>query len=241
MGFLSTLNSPQGTYSYIKSCDPEWYYACMDASIETGRARKDLVRHGRVLEYLSVIWNLVEGVVAVAAGLFAGSIALVGFGFDSVIEVSSGLIILWRLAAGEHREKLALRLVGVSFVALALYVLVDAARSLYFGEAPEHSYLGIAIAALSLIVMPALASAKRRVAAGLGSKAMEADSRQTSLCAYLSAILLGGLILNALAGWWWADPVAALVMVPIIFNEGLEALRGEHCDCDGVPAAVKDH
>jgi divalent metal cation (Fe/Co/Zn/Cd) transporter len=147
-----------------------------------------------------------------------------------VIEVSSGAIILWRLVSGEHREKLALRLVGVSFLALAAYVAFDAAESLWLREAPESSYIGIAVAAFSLIVMPLLARAKRAVAAELNSRAMHADSRQTDLCAYLSAILLGGLVLNAFFGWWWADPVAALIMVPIIVNEGIEALRGETCD-----------
>ncbi len=190
-------------------------------------------RRGRLLAYLTITWNSLEGIIAVSAGLFAGSIALIGFGVDSVIEVSSGGIILWRLASGEHRERLALRLVGFSFVALAIYVAFDAIKSLWLQEPPETSYVGIAIAALSLVVMPVLASAKRKVATQLNSNAMKADSRQTDLCAYLSAILLGGLILNAAVGWWWADPVAALIMVPIIAKEGIEALRGETCcnDC----------
>ena len=187
-------------------------------------------RRGRRLEYLTIVWNSLEGLVAVVVGIVAGSIALVGFGFDSVIEVSSGAIILWRLVSGEHREKLALRLVGVSFLALAGYIAFDALTSLIYRDVPEASYLGIAIAALSLVVMPLLARAKRTVAAQLNSRAMHADSRQTDLCAYLSAILLGGLLLNAVFEWWWADPVAALVMVPIIVNEGFEALRGEKCD-----------
>ena len=183
-----------------------------------------------MLAYLTIIWNSLEGIIAVGAGVVAGSIALVGFGVDSVIEVSSGAIILWRLASGEYRERLALRLVGLSFLALAIYVAFDAVKSLWFREPPETSYFGIAIGALSLIVMPLLAHQKRKVAAHLNSNAMRADSRQTDLCAYLSAILLGGLILNAIFGWWWADPVAALVMVPIIAKEGIEALRGETCD-----------
>ncbi len=187
-------------------------------------------RRGRWLAYLTIGWNSLEGMVAVAAGIVAGSIALVGFGFDSVIEVSSGAIIVWRLASGEHRERIALRLVGVSFVALAAYVCYDAVKSLWFRELPETTYVGIAIAALSLVVMPFLAHQKRRVAMELNSNAMKADSRQTDLCAYLSAILLGGLIFNAVFGWWWADPVAALIMVPIIAKEGIDALRGETCD-----------
>lgn len=189
------------------------------------------VRRGRVLAYLTILWNSLEAIIAVGAGIVAGSVALVGFGFDSVIEVSSGAIILWRLASGEHRERIALRLVGVSFVALAAYVAFDATKSLYLREAPETTYVGIAIAALSLVVMPFLAHQKRKVAARLKSNAMKADSRQTDLCAYLSAILLGGLILNALVGWWWADPIAALVMVPVIAKEGRDALLGNTC-CD---------
>ena len=185
---------------------------------------------GRRLAYITIIWNSLEGIIAVAAGLLAGSIALVGFGFDSVIEVSSGAIILWRLVKGEEQERLALRLVGFSFLALAAYVALDAGKSLWFREPPETTYVGIAIAALSLVVMPVLARAKRNVARSLNSRALEADSRQTDLCAYLSAILLGGLILNAALGWWWADPVAGLVMVPIIAKEGVEALRGKTCD-----------
>lgn len=191
----------------------------------------DAARHGRRLEYLTIGWNSLEAVVAVTAGVLAGSISLVGFGVDSVIEVSSGAILLWRLVSGEHRERLALKLVGASFLALAAYVAVDALKSLWLRAAPEASYVGIAVAVLSLIVMPLLASAKRKVAASLKSRAMHADSRQTDICAYLSAILVAGLGLNALFGWWWADPLAALAMVPIIGKEGLEALRGEHC-CD---------
>ncbi len=184
---------------------------------------------GRNLEYLTIGWNSLEAVAAIIAGLIAGSIALVGFGFDSIIEVSSGAIILWRLVSGEHREKLALKLVGISLFALAAYVGFDAVKSLVFRESPETSYIGIFIAALSLVVMPLLARAKRSVASQLNSRAMLADSKQTDICAYLSAILLVGLILNAGFGWWWADPLAALIMIPIIIKEGIEALRGETC------------
>ncbi len=192
--------------------------------------RSAQIKKGRHLEYLTIGWNSLEGLIAIGAGILAGSVALVGFGFDSVIEVSSGAIILWRLVSGEHREKLALKLVGFSFLLLGAYITVDAAKSLIYRELPETTYVGIGIAALSLAVMPILARAKRKVAAALNSRAMLADSRQTDLCAYLSAILLGGLILNAVFGWWWADPVAALIMVPIIAKEGVQALRGETCD-----------
>ena len=198
-------------------------------ALEQFEVRQAFERRGRNLAYLTIGWNSLEAVVAVVAGLLAGSIALVGFGVDSVIEVSSGAIILWRLFSGEHREKLALKLVGASLIALAAYVGFDAVKSLIFKELPEASYTGIALAALSLVVMPLLARAKRNVAARLNSRAMIADSKQTDICAYLSAILLAGLGLNALVGWWWADPVAALAMIPIIAKEGIEALKGGTC------------
>jgi divalent metal cation (Fe/Co/Zn/Cd) transporter len=204
------------------------------AGLETARAAS--VRRGRWLEYLTIGWNSLEAIASIAAGLIAGSIALVGFGLDSLIEVSSGAALLWRLHLDaperrEHAERVALKLVGVSFLLLAGYVAFDSVKSLVRREAPETSYVGIAIAALSLAVMPLLARAKRRVAVAISSRALHADSRQTDICTYLSAILLAGLILNALFGWWWADPLAALVMIPIIAKEGVEALRGETC-CD---------
>jgi divalent metal cation (Fe/Co/Zn/Cd) transporter len=195
----------------------------------------EILRHnqrGRNLEYLTIGWNSLEAIAAIGVGVTAGSIALVGFGIDSIIEVSSGAIILWRLVSGEHREKLALKLVGISLIALAAYVGFDAIKSLILGELPEASYSGIAIAALSLVVMPLLARAKRSVATQLNSRAMMADSKQTDICAYLSAILLVGLALNAGFGWWWADPIAALIMLPIIIREGIKALRGETCGCN---------
>lgn len=198
-------------------------------------SREALLQRGRVLEYLTLAWNSVEAVVAVGSGILAGSTALVAFGVDSVIESSSGAVLLWRLRegdGGEEREEIALRLVGVSFLALAAWVGWDALDSLLNHEAPGESLVGIVLAVLSLIVMPVLAREKRKVASGLGSRALEADSRQTDLCAYLSAILLVGLGLNALLGWWWADPVAGLVMVPIIVREGVNSLKGESCpDC----------
>ncbi len=196
--------------------------------------RNALIRRGRHLEYLTLAWNSLEAVLSILAGLVAGSIALVGFGFDSVIECFSGAALLWRLGAGEEaerRERIAVRLVGVSFLLLAAYVAWDATSSLIRHEAQHESYLGLGVAAASLIVMPLLARAKRRVARGLNSGAMHADSRQTDVCAYLSAILLGGLLLYVLLGWWWADPVAALIMVPLILKEGIEGVRGETC-CD---------
>jgi divalent metal cation (Fe/Co/Zn/Cd) transporter len=183
-----------------------------------GRSRATLVRRGRHLEYFTIIYNSLEGLVALVAGLIAGSIALVGFGFDSLIEVTSGAVLLWRLysdaneARRERVEAVSLRIVGVLFVLLAAYVTYDSVKSLLRHEAPAESLPGIVLAALSLIVMPLLVRAKRKVARGIDSSALMADSKQTELCTYLSAILLGGLLLNALFGWWWADPVAALIM-----------------------------
>jgi len=203
------------------------------ASVTAGRDSTARLREGRRLEYFTITWNVLEGVVSIAAGVLAGSTALVGFGVDSAIESASGAVLLWRLRSDEchaEREALALRLVGVSFLLVAAWVGYESVESLWRRQPPSVSYVGIGIAVLSLIVMPWLARRKRGVGAELGSRALESDSRQTSLCAYLSAILLGGLVLNAALGWWWADSVAALVMVPIIVNEGIEALRGEPCE-----------
>ena len=198
--------------------------------------RQAAVSRGIALEYLTVGWNVLEGSVALVSGALAGSVVLIGFGIDSGIESASGGVLLWRLHS-ERRgqdalaaERRALKLVGGSFLLLAAYVAVDAAKTLLSREEPQRSIVGIGLSVLSLIVMPILARAKRRTAAQLNSRALHADSRQTSICAYLSAILLGGLLLNAVLGWWWADPIAALAMVPIIVNEGREALRGETCD-----------
>jgi divalent metal cation (Fe/Co/Zn/Cd) transporter len=170
----------------------------------------------------------------------AGSIALVGFGFDSLIEVTSGAALLWRLhldadeSQRERVEAVTLRIVGVLFLVLAAYVSYDSIKSLVWREQPRESIPGIILASASVIVMPLLVRAKRKVARGIKSAALMADSKQTELCTYLSAILLAGLLLNTLVGWWWADPVAALVMVPIIVKEGIEGLRGETCCDDGV-------
>lgn len=191
------------------------------------------LKRGRLLEYFTIGWNAVEAGLSIVAGVLAGSTALIGFGVDAAIESGSGAALLWRLQErDEHeaREILTLRLVGGSFLLLAAYVGYESARMLLTGEAPGASPLGIAIATASLIVMPLLAREKRRVAASIASRALDADSRQTMICAYLSAILLAGLALNALLGWWWADPVAALLMVPILAHEGVEALRGERCE-----------
>lgn len=201
-----------------------------------GPSRDALVRRSTQLNVATLAYNSLEGVIALLAGALAGSIALTGFGLDSLIEVAASLTALWRLRADvdlqdrERTERLSLRVIGALFLALAIYVAVDAGWALYRREAPSRSILGIVVAALSIIVMPLLARAKRSLGLQLGSGALVAESKQTSLCAYLSAILLGGLVLNATVGWWWADPVAGLVMVPIIAREGIEGLRGRS-DC----------
>lgn len=197
--------------------------------------RRALAQRGRRLEYFTIVWNSLEGIIAVTAGAMAGSISLVGFGVDSFIEVTSGTALLWRMStdADEHhrerRDKLTLQIVGASFMALAAYVGFEAISNLLARHGPEESLVGIALASVSLIVMPILARAKRRVGGALGSAAMHADAKQTEFCTYLSAILLGGLLLNTALGLWWADSVAALVMVPIIAKEGIEGLRGDTC------------
>lgn len=195
--------------------------------------RSSLLRRGRHLEFLTIGWNSIEALVSVAAGWFAGSVSLIAFGIDSVIESLSGSVLLWRLATDqERRETQARRLVAITFFILAAYVAFGSARALAMTLPPDASRVGMVIAALSLIVMPILARAKRSVAVRLSSAALEADSRQTDLCAVLSAILLAGLALNAWLGWWWADPVAGLLMVPVIAWEGRRAWRGEACgDC----------
>jgi divalent metal cation (Fe/Co/Zn/Cd) transporter len=190
------------------------------------------VRKARRLEYFTLAWNAAEAMVAIAAGSAAGSVALIGFGVDSVIESLSGAALLWRLRShshGEVRERRALRMVGWAFVALAVYVGAESGLAIARREPPAASLAGTALAAASVVVMPVLARAKRRVARRMGSAALAADARQTDLCAYLSVILLGGLALNALFGLWWADPVAGLAMVPVIAVEGLSALRGRTC------------
>jgi len=198
--------------------------------------RSAVVRRGRRLEYFTVTWNAAEGFVAIGAGALAGSISLVGFGIDSFIEVASGSVLLWRMSvdADEQRrasrERLALRLVGACFLLLAAYVAYESAVDLWARRAPERSLPGIVLACVSLVVMPMLSSAKRKVGRALGSAAMHADAKQTEFCTYLSAILLFGLLLNAFFNVWWADPVAALIMVPIIAKEGVEGLQGKKCD-----------
>lgn len=204
--------------------------------------RARLGRRARLLAAVSVGYNAVEAVIAVGAGVVAGSAALVGFGLDSVIEVSSGLIVLWQFhhAIPESRERRALRLMALSFFALAAYVTVDSLHALLVpGAEAAPSPVGIALALVSLAVMPFLSWAQRRTGRALGSHTVVADSTQTLLCTYLSAVLLVGLVLNATLGWSWADPLAGLVIAGVALREGLEAWRGEHCSCEvpGAPSA----
>ncbi|NYJ06716.1 cation diffusion facilitator family transporter [Petropleomorpha daqingensis] len=205
----------------------------------------DRARLGRRAQWLagaSVAYNVLEAVVAVAAGVVAGSVALVGFGLDSVVEVSSGLIVLWqfRHRMPETRERQALRLMALAFFGLAAYVTVESVRSLFFGGEPETSPVGIALAIASLVIMPFLSWAQRRTGRELGSATVVADSTQTLLCTYLSAVLLVGLLLNATLGWGWADPLAGLVIAAVAAKEGIEAWRGEGCGdgCCAGPVAV---
>jgi divalent metal cation (Fe/Co/Zn/Cd) transporter len=203
-------------------------------------ARAGLVRRGLRLGYITVLYNSLEAVIALLAGVLAGSVALVGFGADSLIEVTAGVTALWRLgrdvdpAQRQHAERFTLRTVGLCFLALAAYITWDSLKALIGQEPPRESVTGIVLAAASLIVMPLLARAKRKVALAMQSGALVAEAKQTALCTWLSAILLSGLVLNAVLGWWWADPMAALAMVPIIAREGWEGVRGrsacgDHC------------
>ncbi|MEW2376979.1 cation transporter [Micromonospora sp. NPDC047812] len=211
----------------------------MSLSLPTPERRMVLSRRSLWLAYATAGYNLLEGLVAIAAGAAASSTALIGFGLDSFVEVSSAAVLIWqfRSRAPEDRERLALRLIGVSFFALAAWVTFDAVRSLSTGGDADASPVGIGLAVASLIVMPLLVRAKRRTGRELGSATVMADSTQTMLCAYLSAVLLVGLVLNAVWGWSWADPLAALVIAGVAVKEGIEAWRGEHCD-DCAPLAA---
>lgn len=202
--------------------------------------RRSLLTHALGLEYLTVGWNLVEAVVAIGAGLAANSVALVGFGVDSIVESISGGVLIWRLkaeergvdpAAVEGLDRRAHKLVAGSLFALAAYVGVDALRALWYQDRPEASFIGIALTGLSMAVMGWLARAKHRAALLLKSRALEADAFQTAACWWLSVVALSGIGLNAVFGWWWADPVAALGMVWFILKEAREGWLGEACSC----------
>ena len=202
---------------------------------ELTATRRTLAQRGKRLEYFTIAWNSLEGLVAVIAGAIAGSISLVGFGIDSFIEVTSGAILLWRMSVDadeenrERNELVTIKIVGACFLTLAVYVAYEGVSDLLARKTPEHSIPGIVLACVSVVVMPILSQAKKRVGNELGSAAMVADAKQTDFCVYLSAILLVGLGLNAAFGWWWADPVAGLVMTPIIAKEGLKGVKGDPC------------
>jgi divalent metal cation (Fe/Co/Zn/Cd) transporter len=199
--------------------------------------RASLLRRAWWLAVFTVVWNLAEGAVALTAAALAGSRALAGFGVDSFVESASATVLIWRLRTeqraperAEHVERRALRIIGVTFLALAGLVAVESTRALLAGNEPDVSRTGIVLTIVSLIVMPVLARAKRRVGRELGARSVEADSRQTQACVYLSAVVLAGLAANAAFGWWWADPVAALGVVVFLVSEGREALEAEHVD-----------
>jgi len=199
--------------------------------------RAQLVRRGLLLAWFTIGWNIVEGVAGITSGIAAGSIALVGFGIDSYVEVFAGSVILWRLTRERHGDEISLqaeqravRLIAVTFLALAVGVGVESVRKLVTGAEPHESRFGIGLAVVSLLVMPLLARAKRHVGERLDSRAVTADATETSLCVWLSAILLVGLSANALFGWWWADPLAGLAIVYVAAREGIEHLRAEQFD-----------
>jgi len=193
--------------------------------------RATLSRRVRLLVGATITYNIIEAIVAISAGTIASSTALIGFGLDSVIEVASAAAVAWQFSGSdpEVRERTALKVIAVSFFALAAYVTVESVRTLFDANPAEHSTVGIALAAVSLLVMPFLSYAQRRAGRELGSASAVADSRQTLLCTYLSGVLLVGLLLNSVFGWYWADPLVALVIAVVAIKEGREAWRGEHC------------
>ena len=203
------------------------------ATVPPVAERASLVGRARLLAGLGLAWHLVEAAIALVAGIAASSIALVGFGADSVVEGGAGAVVLWRFsgsrAGSEQAERRAQRLIGASFFAIAAYVGVEAVRTLLAGDHPDSSWVGVGLAVVTLATMPPLAAAKARVGEKLNSAATRSEGRQNLLCAYLSAALLVGLVGNAALGWWWADPVAALVIAVAALNEGRQAWRGEGC------------
>ena len=204
---------------------------CSPAAVPAPARGTVLTRRIRLLVGATIAYNVVEAVIALTAGTVASSTALIGFGLDSVIEVASATAVAWQFSGTdpEARERTALKVIALSFFALAAYVTVESARSLLSGETAAHSTVGIVLAAVSLLVMPGLSYAQRRAGRELGSASAVADSKQTLLCTYLSGVLLVGLLLNSLFGWYWADPVVALVIAAVAVKEGREAWRGDHC------------
>ncbi|KUL23634.1 cation diffusion facilitator family transporter [Actinoplanes awajinensis] len=208
-------------------------------AVPTAQRRVQLARRIRLLVAATITYNVIEAVIAISAGTAADSTALIGFGLDSVIEVSSAAAVAWQFTARdpEKREKTALRIIAISFFALAAYVTAESVRALLGGAEAEHSTVGIILAAVSLTIMPGLSYAQRRAGRELGSRTAVADSKQTLLCTYLSAVLLVGLVVNSLFGWSWADPIAGLIIAAVAIKEGREAWRGDTC-CVSDPLAV---
>ncbi|AUI59073.1 cobalt transporter [Amycolatopsis sp. BJA-103] len=204
---------------------------CATTSTVDEDRRVVLSRRVRLLVAATITYNVIEAVIAISAGTIASSTALIGFGLDSVIEVASATAVAWQFSGKdpEARERTALKVIAVSFFALAAYVTVESVRTLFGADPAEHSTVGIVLAAVSLLVMPFLSHAQRRAGRELGSASAVADSKQTLLCTYLSGVLLVGLLLNSLFGWYWADPLVALVIAAVAIKEGREAWRGEHC------------
>jgi divalent metal cation (Fe/Co/Zn/Cd) transporter len=200
----------------------------------TVKHHRKAISRGRKLEYFTIAWNSIEALVAVVAGALAGSVSMIGFGADSLIEVVSGSALLWRMAVVQEnpkrkrRERIALKIVSSCFIALAIYISFESITTLVHKKKPESSLIGIVIACLSLIIMPFLSHLKRKVAKQIDSVAMQADARQTQFSLYLSIILLAGLVANATLGWWWADPLCALAMVPLIAKEGFDNLMAKN-------------
>ncbi len=207
--------------------------------------REKLVRRAKLLAWLGLGWHGIEAAIAVAAGIIAGSIALIGFGADSLIEAVAGIVLIWRFAAArsssEAAERRAQKLIALSFYLLAAYVGIESVRALFTGERPDPSWVGIGLSIVTLISMPPLAIAKARIGEKLSSSATKSEGQQNMLCAYLSAALLIGLGANALFGLWWADPLTALLIAGVALKEGRESWRGESCCTAPIPAGDGDH
>lgn len=231
------MTDPTTGWEATTSCDDGCCGPDQPVAPATGRPvvaaerRSVLTRRVRLLVAATISYNIVEAVVAITAGTIASSAALIGFGLDSVIEVASAAAVAWQFSGPdpEARERATLRVIALSFFALAAYVAVESVRALFGSAEAAPSSVGIVLAALSLLIMPLLSAAQRRTGRELGSLSAVADSKQTLLCTYLSAVLLVGLLLNSLFGWSWADPVAALVIAAVALKEGREAWRGHHC------------
>ncbi len=209
----------------------------MTTSTASAENRRAQLKRGRLLEYITFGYVSAEAFVGIFAGWKAGSVALMSFGADSAIELTAAAALLWRLHRDdapyrERTEMLSLRIVGACFLALAAFIIFESAGALLRREVPEQSVVGIVLVGGAVLLMPILARAKRRASGGIGSPALKADAGQNDLCAYLSAITLVGLVLNRFFGWWWADPLAALAMLPFVLREGIQVLRGQACQCD---------